>query len=127
MFTEIKRLFKKKPTTLLELFKYIKSTGVSYNESRYGICNLVNFEYDIKDKEYLKGLFKKWPNFSGCIGYPIPPYIGYKKPDDSIINPFMNIYFNKSSNIKWSKYTDYGKARWNFIEWAIKELEERNE
>lgn len=36
MFTEIKRLFKKKPTTLLELFKYIKSTGVTSDEKLEG-------------------------------------------------------------------------------------------
>ena len=126
MITCFKRLFKKKPTTLLELFKYIKSTGISDDEKYYGICQLVFTKYYVKDRFDLKDLFKKWPNFSGCIAYPIPSYIGYKKLGDIGSNLSKGIYYNRSHK-KWDKSTDYGKARWNFIEWAIEELEGKHE
>lgn len=121
MIVEFKRLFKKKPTTLLELFKYIKSTGIASNEKTFGICHFIYSKYDIKDKKDLRDLFRKWPCFSGNNVFPIPSALNFTLINISREDSAEDCYIECFN--KWDKSTNYGKARWNFVEWAIDELE----
>lgn len=58
----------------------------------------------------LDELFKQWPKYSGIIHHPIPGGgIVYDKA--------------KHSATLWDRNTEYGKLRWELLEWLIEELQ----
>ena len=80
-----------------------------------GICYQVESQYDYTELdlvvEALICLFVKWPKFSGQVTYPV------RHP---ILSPF-DAY--QETHDMWDKETEYGRNRWELLEFCINELE----
>lgn len=82
-----------------------------------GLCNnLTSFAYDcgfILDSYELNTLFSKYPNFSGCIAYPIKGDLGHERSYDYFLRYRISLYNQK---------TEYGKERLEMIKFLYSEL-----
>lgn len=85
-----------------------------------GICQRMNTvlvhrgnytEMEIIIRSIRTDMFKKWPHFSGNEVYPVPSTVRarWESPKDA----FMSI-----KNL-WSKRTNYGRLRWDLLEFMI--------
>lgn len=61
--------------------------------------------------DFLDGYFKRWPKFSGDIEYPVPH--PERRPREA---------YDKSLRM-WERDTEYGKNRWELLEFIIGEVE----
>lgn len=59
----------------------------------------------------LRGLFRRWPQFSGSADFPVP------HPTEPAC-----IAYNSTQKM-WDRRTKYGQARWDLLEFCISELE----
>lgn len=83
---------------------------------RCGICNNVAANcYFREDKidEILMEVFSHWPNFSGDIHYPVP---------HPRCSPMEGYEISRRTSL-WDPETEYGKARFELLEFSIKYLE----
>lgn len=94
----------------LEALKKLRYTRNNYQ----GICSQVRINETV-----LYPLFRKWPNFSGCIEFPIPHPLHPKNKDKA-----RDAYCTGGGN-KWDG-SDYGKLRWELLEFMIAELEKEH-
>lgn len=102
---------------LLETLKHIRDVGPRWVS--HGICyNLDTLVSDEKDQDYWDvvkhDLFRKWPEFSGSLTYPVPNkflWVFTKDPGDSY----------RDTIDMW--VGSYGRARLRLLNFLIKELE----
>ena len=96
---------------LLEALKQVHKQPMP----RAGICHQLELRRRDEDADYwlckIRGLFRKWPKFSGIIDYPVPhptesPCVAYAETVDM-----------------WDRRTEYGQARWDLLDFCISELE----
>lgn len=76
-----------------------------------GICSNLK---PIELKREFRGLASEWPKHSGSLSFPVPHPKG---PDKG--------YF-EATNV-WDRRTEYGKLRWELLNWAIATLESREQ
>ena len=76
-----------------------------------GICSNLK---TIGLRSEFRCLASEWPKYSGSLGFPVPHPKG---PEEA--------YFN-ISNV-WDRRTEYGKLRWELLNWAIAKLEFREQ
>lgn len=96
---------------LLEALKQIREQP----KPRLGIC----FQLEVRLRALptdpwrskLRGLFRRWPQFSGSADFPVP------HPTEPAC-----IAYNETANM-WDRRTKYGQARWSLLEFCISELE----
>lgn len=83
----------------------------------FGICRLTRAQGDITVAVYgiTRALFCKWPEYTGCIDYPVP-----SQHDDVSAEAAFDYAFDTGR--MWSG--DYGAARMRLLEFCIKELRE---
>ena len=116
--------------SLLEILKYIKLHGVtSEADKQRGLCYKVrrmsvSLNNTDRNTGLLRTLFKEWPYFSGIIECPIPASLNSCQSECQPFDGPRDAYF--LSNNKWDESTEYGKARWAFIDWAIERLEKKD-
>lgn len=102
---------------LLEALKAVKEDSTL----RYydiGICCAVErffMRKDIrlqeKDGNMMRSIMRKWPKYSGRSYYPIP----------AVTEPDPYFEYHKHTNL-WSKETEYGRLRWELLEFCIETL-----
>ena len=89
---------------------------------RQGICSSVDLFFskkkvlfDIHDSCDLRHLMSLWPKFSGYVHYPVPPTIEGKDSSSE---------YHQCPDT-WNQETEYGKLRWELLEFCIQRLEDR--
>lgn len=97
---------------LLEALKQIREQP----NPRIGICHQLDAQSCSDEsadywRSRLRGLFRRWPQFSGNADFPVPHPT---KP--------ACIAYNSTQNM-WDRRTKYGRARWDLLEFCISELE----
>ena len=96
---------------LLEALKKIRERPAP----RIGICRQLALRRRDEDADHwrckIRGLFRRWPQFSGSADFPVPHPA---KPADLAYNTTQNM---------WDRRTKYGRARWDLLEFCISELE----
>lgn len=85
-----------------------------------GICDNVCLIHFDTQSDYaaihtaMKYLFRKWPKFSGNIGYPIPV------PEDNSAENAEYVYYNSVvRRYMWNKYNSYGALRYELVHFMI--------
>lgn len=94
-------------------------------EPSYGICSnltvLLDLELEWPEVQRLNGRFRvlctEWPEYSGAVEYPVWT--------DRSMAPDRQYDRAQEASMMWDRRTDYGKARWRLLDWAIAELEVR--
>ena len=99
---------------LLEALKKIRERPMP----RFGICHQLAPHLSDENPGYwrseLRGLFRRWPQFSGDADFPVPHHT----------EPACIAYIAYSSTQNmWDRRTKYGQARWSLLEFCISELE----
>lgn len=96
---------------LLEALRQIREQPTP----RFGICHQLALRCSDENTDYwrskLRGLFRRWPQFSGSADFPVP------HPTE----PACIAY--DSTQKMWDRRTKYGQARWDLLEFCISELE----
>lgn len=96
-----------------ELLKALKQTR-ERPAPRFGICHQLALHRSDENTDYwrskLRGLFRRWPQFSGSADFPVP------HPTEPAC-----IAYNSTQNM-WDRRTKYGQARWDLLEFCISEL-----
>lgn len=95
--------------TLLAALRTVRENGP--HDINMGICAAVvaadedcdTFQVD----DLLEELFTRWPEYSGILPYPVPG--GY------------TAYMTAASC--WDRDTEYGRLRWELLDFCIEELE----
>ena len=103
---------------ILTALKAIKEDS-TYRVSGIGICGCVRAYYlnrdglisNVRDQFVIEKLIEGWPKHSGVMELPIS--VGK-------ISPWTE-YFR--CNNKWNRKTEYGRLRWELLEWLINKLE----
>lgn len=91
-----------------------------------GICNNIRIymEWDEAGKEKFLKLVKAWPKYSGRLYYPVPaPQDMIKQLGDPLT---AAEYAYLTARNYWDKRTEYGRLRWELLEWMIQELEKEH-
>ena len=84
-----------------------------------GICyNVCLIHFDTRSdyaavRTAMNYLFRKWPKFSGNIGYPIPV------PKDNSAFSAENVYYDSAYRYMWDKYNSYGALRYELVHFMI--------
>ena len=106
---------------LLKALKVVRDTP-AFQFPELGICagvemyyNGQGFIFDSADGQELKHLMSLWPKFSGRAFYPVPSVDPSGSPD--------GIYH--ACRDMWNQETEYGKLRWELLEFCIQRLEDR--
>ena len=96
-------------TQLLKQLKELHAAGPKY--PTLGICQVSTYE----TRPYFREIWEKWPKYSGMRLFPVPEFEGQqgKEAEDS---------FLYKTNL-WDKNTEYGRNRWELLEWMIKEIQ----
>lgn len=94
---------------LLNQLKLLKEHGPS-NKSQ-GICNSIQHGYHTK--ELLEGVFPYWSKYSGETKWPVPS-------DNPYYGPYTRLYYHD----KWDRSTQYGRDRWELLDFLIEFLED---
>ena len=84
-----------------------------------GICGAVKWYFaedgktifTIRDQDVLQRLMKDWPKHSGVMEFPIS--VGKISPWKKYVQ----------CDNKWNRKTEYGRLRWELLEWLINKLE----
>lgn len=76
-----------------------------------GICQVSTLE----TRPYFREIWENWPKYSGMSLFPVPEFEGQygKEAEDSFYK----------TNLLWDKNTEYGRNRWELLEWMIKEIQ----
>ena len=105
---------------LLEALKATK-TDPSLRDRTTGICSSVDNYFGRKgyytqssDTYEVRSLMSYWPKFSSKDFYPIPSPVPSKTPHD---------YFHECHDM-WNQETEYGKLRWELLEFCIQRLKD---
>lgn len=106
---------------ILTALKAIKEDS-TYRISGIGICGCVRAYYlnrdglisNVRDQFVIEKLIEGWPKHSGVMEFPISvgkigPWKKYVQCDN-----------------KWNHKTEYGRLRWELLEWLINKLENEN-
>ncbi len=106
---------------LLEALKAIKIES-SLRDDTTGICSSVDTYFGRKgyytqssDTYEIRRLMSYWPKFSGKDFYPVPS----PDPDKS-----SHDYFHECHDM-WNQETQYGKLRWELLNFCIQRLEDQ--
>lgn len=106
---------------LLEALKAVKEDSTLRCYS-IGICCAVEHFFMRKgiqlqecDGNTLRSIMRKWPKYSGRSYYPIP----------AVTEPDPYFEYHKHADL-WSKKTEYGRLRWELLEFCIKVLTPNN-
>lgn len=96
---------------MLEALKQIRERPAPW----IGICRQLALRRRDEDADHwrckIRGLFRKWPGFSGSANFPVPHPT---KPADLAYNTTQNM---------WDRRTKYGRARRELLDFCISELE----
>ena len=103
---------------ILTALKAIKEDS-TYRVSGIGICGCVGAYYlnrdglisNVRDQFVIGKLIEGWPKHSGVMEFPIS--VGK-------ISPWKK--YGLCDN-KWNRKTEYGRLRWELLEWLINKLE----
>lgn len=99
-------------TTITEMLKKIRECPA---RTKTGICSQDGIVFlDDAPFELLKDVMAKWPKYSGSRLYPVPV------DEDNKGNPTSAYYFYKEL---WDKNTEYGRLRWELLDWLIEQPE----
>ena len=106
---------------ILTALKAIKEDS-TYRVSGIGICGCVRAYYlnrdglisNVRDQFVIEKLIEGWPKHSGVMEFPIS--VGK-------ISPWRE--YTRCNN-KWNRKTEYGRLRWELLEWLINKLESEN-
>ena len=96
-------------TQLLKQLKELHAAGPK--DPTLGICQITTLE----TAPYIKGIWEKWPKYSGSLLYPVPAFEGQDSKEAE--NSFYMNY------LLWDKDTEYGRNRWELLEWMIEEIQ----
>jgi len=106
---------------LLEALKAIKAEP-SLRDDTTGICSSIDTYFHSQgyytqssDTYEILSLMSYWPKFSGRDFYPVP------SPDPD--KP-SNDYFHECNDM-WNQETEYGKLRWELLEFCIQRLKDQ--
>ena len=96
-------------TQLLWQLKELQEAGPK--DPTLGICQVSTFETAL----YFREIWEKWPKYSGMRLFPVPEFEGQqgKEAEDSFYK----------THLLWDKDTEYGRNRWELLEWMIKEIQ----
>ncbi len=96
-------------TQLLRQLKELQEAGPKY--PTLGICQVSTLE----TRPYFREIWEKWPKYSGISRFPVPEFEGQqgKEAEDSFYK----------THLLWDKNTEYGRNRWELLEWMIKEIQ----
>ena len=96
-------------TQLLWQLKELHAAGPK--DPTLGICQVST----AKTGPYFIEIWKKWPKYSGMDLFPVPEFEGQQgeEAEDSFYK----------TNLLWDKNTEYGRNRWELLEWMIKEIQ----
>lgn len=75
-----------------------------------GMCNYLSHVQIL----YIRGIFRKWPKFSGQINFPVP------SPYKSVSHGAAYFKYNR-----WSKKSKYGQLRHELLDFVIATVEQR--
>lgn len=89
---------------ILKSLQDLKLNGPRYPQK--GICGHIPLIQRAVVYQRLYGLFRQWPQFSGDIQFPVPPG--------------SEAYY--SAEDLWDRNTPYGQARYDLLDFLIKEL-----
>ena len=103
---------------ILTALKAMKEAA-TYRVSGIGICGCVATYYlnrdglisNVRDQFIIEKLIEGWPKHSGVTEFPIS--IGRISPCKE---------YTRCDN-KWDRRTEYGRLRWELLEWLINKLE----
>ena len=104
---------------LLEILECIKENGPENIDN--GICSSMghyqNYPVSMADEKIIDSImdsiFKDWKHFSGSYAYPIP---------STTAGVSHSSQFHLTDH-KWDKTTEYGRLRWDLLEFMISEIE----
>lgn len=106
---------------LLEALEAIK-TDPSLRDGTTGICSSIDIYFGRKsyytqsdDTYKIRNLMSFWQKFSGKDFYPVPSPIPGKTP---------HAYFHECVDM-WNQETEYGRLRWELLEFCIQRLKDR--
>ena len=96
-------------TQLLSQLKELQEKGPKY--PTLGIYQVSTYE----TRPYFREIWEKWPKYSGMGLFPVPEFEGQygKEAEDSFYK----------THLLWDKDTEYGRNRWELLEWMIKEIQ----
>ena len=96
--------------TIVDLLKKVHEGP---DKPKCGICSQRGIiELETPAFELLKEVMAKWPKSSGSRLYPVP------SPDPE--SPSVAYY---THNDLWNKNTEYGRLRWELLDWLIEQPE----
>jgi len=98
---------------LLKGLEELRDEGPTYVS--FGICTNVKSltsNYDGSPTAIMYDLFKSWPKFSGDKYYPVPSPSGCN----------ASLEYDDSFDL-WDKTTEYGRSRWELLDFMISELQ----
>lgn len=97
--------------SLLDELKPIKEYGPRYPD--FGICHQLTLP---AHRKVFTLLVPQWPKFSGDAIFPIPcPKGGFAE----------EAYYAHTYGQMWDKGGEYGRLRWELLDWCIAELEKQ--
>lgn len=96
-------------TQLLKQLKELHAAGPK--DPTLGICQVGTEE----TKPYFIEIWENWPKYSGMRLFPVPAFEGQQSKEAE--NSFYK------TNLLWDKNTEYGRNRWELLEWIIKEIQ----
>ena len=96
-------------TQLLWQLKELQEAGPK--DPTLGICQVRTYE----TRPYFREIWEKWPKYSGMSLFPVPEFEGQQGKE--AVDSFYK------TNLLWDKNTEYGRNRWELLEWLIKEIQ----
>ena len=96
-------------TQLLWQLKELHAAGPK--DPTLGICQVGTEE----TKPYFIEIWENWPKYSGMRLFPVPAFEGQQSKEAE--NSFYK------TNLLWDKNTEYGRNRWELLEWMIREIQ----
>ena len=99
-------------TDLEGLLRSLKALKIDPPSNAKGICG--NTLMDGRSTKIKDTLFKSWPKYSGSLGFPINDPSGLLDPHQAYIYYLGDL---------WDKGHQYGKLRWELVEFMIESLE----
>ena len=101
-----------KQRALTQLLKQLKELHAAGSKDLIlGICQVSTEE----TRPYFREIWENWPKYSGMSLFPVPEFEGQQGKEAE------NSYYK--TNLLWDKNTEYGRNRWELLEWTIKEIQ----
>lgn len=101
--------------SLLEKLQELHTNGPA--PYYHGIYTQVNGITHL-ERGYMLYLMRQWPERSGHIDWPVPASQADKSPEAA-----YHKYMESNTKQMWDRNTEYGKLRWELLEWLIEELQ----